>query len=106
MEYLFYKGVVCKKGHTGTYISKIPEQTENTVIVPDWHQLANHGRQKIYREGFISSKSFDEDVLNLTRRHVYGDLNFGEYFFTHIKPQEIDTGKISAEDATDWCGIP
>lgn len=106
MEYLFYKGAVCKKGHTGTYISETPVQTENPVVVPDWRQLANQGRQKIYREGFISSKSFDEDILNLTRRHVYGDLNFGEYFFTHIKPQDIDTGKISSEDATDWRGIP
>lgn len=105
MEYLFYKGIIYKQGHKGTYISKL-QANEQKVVVPDWRQLANQGRQKIYREGFISSKSFDDDVLNLTRRHVYGDLNFAEYFFKRIKPYEIDARKISSEYATDWRGIP
>ena len=104
-EYLFYKGIIYKKGNLGTYISGT-QQTSNNITVPNWHQLSNRGRQKVYKDGFISSKNFTDDVLNLTRRHVYGDLNFGEYLFSHIKLEDIDAGKISSEHSCDWRGIP
>lgn len=102
-DYLAENGYITKTERAGAVIASAGE---SSGIIPKWERLEGRGHQKVSKAGFIESGGFTKGVAHLTRRHVYGSLNFAEYLFDNLDMNSMNVRTITNEDSIDSRGLP
>jgi DNA-binding transcriptional MocR family regulator len=101
MDYLKDNGYIRRQEKTGSVVANQHNPDPNAF---DWQALGKRSRINAAEDGFLYAKGYHEQ-LHLTRRHVYGSLNFAEYIAVNMQTEELNVAGISGEEATDRQGI-